>query len=305
MANLPHYFEFFPEVLSEGDQCAMVGLPSFKKLTDFIESIPDDIVYQPNSPDYGKEDKPHITLLYGIEKGEKDKAVALLSKIQTKIPVKLGKVSRFTTPQFDVLKIDVTGPKLTEINDLLRKNVKYANEHPNYVPHVTLAYVKKGEGTEFVGNKTFEGMTFLLDTIVYSDAVNKTSFKIPQSIAEYFAGSGGGYGGQAGGAVAANGWAGTYGSPQTSNRIRTYDTSGRYSYMQGNTIVNVSSYDTINPEDLKDPRFMPDEIQAGLRYEMKKMEYPDKEKARKVVIANLEKDPKHYSDLGMYFNSDK
>jgi hypothetical protein len=75
--------------------------------------------------------------------------------------------------------------------------------------------------------------------------------------------------------------------------------------MQGNTIVNNSSPETITPQDVDDPRFDKDEIFQGLRFEMKRTEYPNKTKAKAKVIANLEKNPKFYSDLNQYINSDK
>ena len=75
--------------------------------------------------------------------------------------------------------------------------------------------------------------------------------------------------------------------------------------MQGNTVIGSSLYDTITQDDLNDPRFSRDEMLAGYRWEMKHMEYPSKDLARAIIIKNLEKNPKYYSDLDMYFNSDK
>jgi hypothetical protein len=128
-----------------------------------------------------------------------------------------------------------------------------------------------------------------------------------KSIAEYFVGQSAGYGGgaMAGGPTAPVNWAGTPSGPQTSRRLQNYPATRRYSYMQGNTVIGSSLYDTITPDDLKDDRFGEDEIFAGLRWEMKHMEYPSKDVARPIVIKNLEKNPKYYSDLDMYFKSDK
>lgn len=128
-----------------------------------------------------------------------------------------------------------------------------------------------------------------------------------KSIAEYLVGQSGGYGGgaMAGGGVAPTNWAGTFSSNQTSRRLNDYPASRRYTYMQGNTVIGSSLYDTITQDDLKHPKFSAQEIFTGLRKEMSRMEYPDKDVAKQTVIANLEKDPKFYSDLHMYFNSDK
>jgi hypothetical protein len=130
---------------------------------------------------------------------------------------------------------------------------------------------------------------------------------IKEVIKEYFVGQSAGYGGGAfsGGQVSPNNWAGTPLSPQTSRRLQKYPENRRTAYMQGNTILNTSPYDTITSDDLKDPNFSSDQIFAGLRWEMKHMEYPSKDIAKPIVLKNLSKNPKYYSDLDMYLKSDK
>jgi hypothetical protein len=127
------------------------------------------------------------------------------------------------------------------------------------------------------------------------------------NMSEYNVGTSGGYGGgaMAGGPMAPMGWAGTNSSPQTSRRLKDYPASRRYTYMQGNTVIGSSLYDTITKDDLTHPKFGPAEIMTGLRSEMRQLEYPDKDVARKIVIQNLEKNPKFYSDLDKYLKSDK
>lgn len=125
------------------------------------------------------------------------------------------------------------------------------------------------------------------------------------SLMEYFIGQGGGYGGQSGGSIAATGWAGTYSGPQTSRRLNLHPDTGITSYMQGNTIVRNALPDTILPQDLEGTPYDPDEIRLGLRSEMKKQEFPDKEKAKQTVLDNLARNRKFYSDLLQYMNSDK
>ena len=124
---------------------------------------------------------------------------------------------------------------------------------------------------------------------------------------EYYVGQSAGYGGGAmtGGGVAANNWAGTFSSNQTSRRLQNYPAQRKYTYTQGNTIIGSPLYGTLTDDDLIDPNFSKDEIRTGLRYEMKRMEYPDKDVAKPTVLKNLHKNPKYYSDLEMYFQSDK
>lgn len=304
MDKIPHLYEFFQDLMEGNDHCVMVGLPKFAELTEFVKNIPDDIVFKLGNRDFGKEHKPHITVLYGIKPIEEEKAKKILSKIPGKLVATLDEISLFEDcksddgEKFDVLKIDVKSPHLAKVNEKLRKSVEYENKH-DYHPHVTLAYLKPGKGKEFVGDKRFKGKKFLFEVFLYSNGSRDEHDNIPM-LKEYAVGTGGGYGGHAGGAVTPTGWAGTYSSPSTSGRLDKYQDNRRTSYMQGNTVVNNSLYDTIRPEDLKHPKFKPDDIEAGLKWEMKRMEYPDKTRAKPIVLKNLEKDPHYYSDLAMY-----
>ena len=291
MVNLK---SFFPELLTEGDKVhtVMVDVPKSPDLMNFIKNVPDADVYKLGDSEYGKTTKPHITVLYGLDIPEEEKAKKILSNISSSLTATLGKVSLFHPPgeDFDVLKINVSSTDLNKLNALLRKNVKYTNSFNDYKPHVTIAYLKKGKGDKYVGDTTFEGKKLTFPSLVYSDA-NRSHEKLP--IKEY---------GATGGAVASPGWAGTFMSPQTSTRTASYPIShGNTDKPQnGNTISNMSPYDTVTQADLTDPRFDADEIRTGIRYEMKRQEFPSKDLARRVVIANLKKQPKYYSDLHMY-----
>lgn len=357
------FIEYFPELLEEGEHCVMVPLTPDPDLVEYIERIPDSSVYQTPDGTHGKEKKPHITVLYGIEEGEAEKTKALLSRVPKNIVATLGTVSLFENSKFDVLKIDVTSPHLTRINELLCKNVEYHNEYPNYHPHVTLAYLKKGAGKAYVGDNRFSGRKCRFGAFIYSNE-NREHTTVP--LKEIGLGQGGGYGGQPGGPVAASfsnmsspGFADpragmfkgqNYPNPATgsNNAVTMAQLQGQkypnqefgtmrrgakytpatkgvasggnnippksggeapklqnsVSTMQGNTVIGNGLVDVIEPEDLNDPRFSPDEIYQGIRKEMKSMEYPLKSVALEKVRAHLAANPKYYSDLGMYFDSE-
>ena len=301
----PTFCEYFPDLLEEG-HCVMVPIPSKEEIMEYIERIPESILYQDESNEYGKETMPHVTVLYGILPLSEEKTKNILKRLPKNIVATLGSVSLFENDKFDVLKVDVTSPHLDRINEFLCKNVEYHNDYPNYKPHMTLAYLKKGTGKPYVGDRLFEGKKFKFETFIYSNDTRKHDH-IPMK--EYAnLGLGGGYGVAAGGPVAGS-WGATFSSPAISGprmpRRKTQPgpkggPGGINNTMQGNTITSAAPYDGFTDKDLQDPRFSPDEIRQGLRYEMKSMEYPDKDVARRIVIQHLEKNAKYYSDLWMY-----
>jgi 2'-5' RNA ligase len=291
-------------ILSEG-HCIMVDVPNRNKILEFVQNLPNECVYEEEGKDYGKETNPHVTVMYGLSENEEKRVKELLTKVPKRIVAELGQISKFEnadTP-YDVLKIEVKSPHLAKLHEMIKNNFENNYKWPEYNPHVTLAYVKKGTCNEHVGSKIFEGMKFNFENFTYSNGNREQNHKV--NMKEYFVGQGGGYGGAAGGSIAAGNWAGTYSSPQTSNRLNLHPDTGVTSYMQGNTIVRNALPDTILPQDIEGTPYDPDEIRLGLRSEMKKQEFPDKTKAKDVVLQNLAKNPKFYSDLLQYINSDK
>lgn len=356
----PNFGDFFPDVLNETfEDCVMVPLPVDPALTEYIASIPDDALYTEEA-DYGREDKPHVTVLYGVSDTDAEKTKEILKRLPKQLTATLGKITLFeTNAKFDVLKIDVTSPSLARLNDFLCKNVEYHNDYPNYRPHVTLAYLKKGRGKPYVGDTRFDGKSIKFESFIYSD---KNCQHTTISEASIMTGEGGGYGGQAGGPTAAS--FGTMSSPGFSDPRSGIFKSQNYpnpvtgsnkavtlaqlqgqkypnpelgsmrggakygpatkgvpsggnnippksggeapkqqrnvSTMQGNTVISNGLVDVIEPEDLNDPRFSPEEIYQGIRQEMQSMEYPLKTVALEKVKQHLSANPKYYSDLHMY-----
>jgi hypothetical protein len=428
----------------------MVKIPMIKNVMEFINGIPNEIVYEPEHKWYGKTkpDSLHITVLYGVHINEANRTKKILEKIPPVLSATFGEISIFECKDYDVLKIDVKSSSLGKINEFLRRNVKYTNDYDEYKPHVTLCYLKKGMGKEYIGDKRFNGLNYKFDIFIYSDEDwKKTAIKmndektiqqidqldenlrkwfnqkwvrfgtdgkirgdcargssgegkpkcLPQSKAhslgkkkrasaaarkrredpnpdrsgkaknvatkknennvnekkdacyhkvksrykiwpsayasgalvqcrkkgaknwgnksktesmkkelqnEVSLGLGGGYGGQPGGGIAARGWGGTFSSPLTSTRLDHYPLRMRYRDKgTGNTITGMDPYDSVNDKDLQHPVFKPEEIRTGIRYEMARMEFPSKDIAKQIVIENLKKDPRYYSGLHQYFQT--
>jgi 2'-5' RNA ligase len=111
-----------------------------KKVLALAASVPDDLL-----DEKGRETEPHITALYGLTNDDPAPVKELLSKVDRPVPFMLGGVSVFANDKYDVLKVEVYSPYLHAINQLL-STLPNENEYTDYIPHVTLAYVKCGEG---------------------------------------------------------------------------------------------------------------------------------------------------------------
>lgn len=108
-------------------------------------AIPPQILYtDPNDPTYGYDNEPHVTLKYGFEPDLGKMDVARILKGTSPFNVILKALNLFENDKYDVVKFEVQKcPILTEIR---RRCDGYPNSdsYPNYKPHMTLAYVKKG-----------------------------------------------------------------------------------------------------------------------------------------------------------------
>ena len=148
--------------------CLMVKPP--KKERDAIlgwnyQFIPEDILFVKPDSDYtGRDNTPHITVKYGILTNKVEEILPLLP--EEDIQIKLGKVSKFDkNPDYDVIKVEIESPELHELNKKISENLECHDTFPEYIPHLTLAYVKKGTGDFLIGNTNLVGVSFKVDSL--------------------------------------------------------------------------------------------------------------------------------------------
>lgn len=136
----------------------------------FAQEIPDADLYsekdENGKEDYGRETQPHVTVLYGLTQHDPKKAAKFVEQFGP-ITVTLGKTSLFENEKYDVLKVEVEGADLRKLNAQLRK-LPNENKFPDYKPHMTIAYLKKGEGKKYVGDTRFEGREITFDSVTFS-----------------------------------------------------------------------------------------------------------------------------------------
>jgi 2'-5' RNA ligase len=77
-------------------------------------------------------------------------------------------MSLFENDEYDVLKFNVISNDLAKLNKLMKGNFEYTSNYPNYIPHLTIAYLKKGEGKKYIKNmETLEIEN--INNFIYSD----------------------------------------------------------------------------------------------------------------------------------------
>jgi hypothetical protein len=132
--------------------CVMLYF-NFPQLIDLHNKIyKSDIYIDPKDTSFGLEKEPHITLLYGFHNDVDPSDVLKICKSENYGELELYNVSCFHNKDYDVLKLDVNSEALYKINSILCKkfNGKYTTSFPDYHPHSTIAYIKKGRGQYYI-----------------------------------------------------------------------------------------------------------------------------------------------------------
>lgn len=152
---------------------AMIDEKPAKKIMDWCKKN----IKEKDLADHGREDEPHVTILYGLHTNDVKEVQKVLKNTKGG-SFKLGKVTKFDNPEYDVIKLSVTGSALHKLNSLCKK-LEHTSSYPNYTPHCTIAYVKKGTCDHLLGKEIFADEKCELDEIQFSSASGvKTFFKL-------------------------------------------------------------------------------------------------------------------------------
>jgi tRNA nucleotidyltransferase/poly(A) polymerase/2'-5' RNA ligase len=139
--------EEISERIEYGCLMLFLDVPIWNKITSIINK--EDIY---NKEGYGIEKEPHLTILYGFHDEVTADDVFNLYKENAPlkpIEVLLSGISVFENPEYDVVKFDAHSDILTKMNEVM-KQLPNTSKFPDYHPHVTIAYVKKGEGQKYI-----------------------------------------------------------------------------------------------------------------------------------------------------------
>jgi 2'-5' RNA ligase len=139
--------------------------------------IPDEYLYIKDN-DYGRDKEPHVTILYGFVPDLNESQIKEILKGTKNFSVTITGLGVFENAEYDVIKLNVDSSELRRLNSICKK-YPHQSDYPNYSPHLTLAYVKKGYGKKFKNIKSTIPTTIIMNTIVYSGIKHqKIRFKL-------------------------------------------------------------------------------------------------------------------------------
>lgn len=178
-----YLFRDFLKLISENDgkkdyACVMTYLRGeiSNKVIKFSNKIDNKDIYTAEDDNYGREENPHVTVLYGLHDDNPQKIKELMKNIPP-FEVKLGFLSIFEGKEnnnpYDVLKISVISPILRNLHNLIKKNLENTQTYNSYKPHITIAYMKTGHASKYLNSNFLEGSKFLVDRLVFSSSDSK------------------------------------------------------------------------------------------------------------------------------------
>lgn len=117
----------------------------------------------------GVETNPHVTVKYGLHTNAPED---VRNAVQGKPPVAItfGTTSVFKSDEHDVVKIEIESNELRSLNKALTDSLPNTTTHPQYKPHVTIAYVKPGLGERYAERlRDLQGKVAVFDRLIFSD----------------------------------------------------------------------------------------------------------------------------------------
>lgn len=139
-----------------------------------VADLPDETIFEshPYQTDFndGREQKPHITVLYGLVNDSDYFAIRKICQAHGPVDLVIGKIKAFRNPdaEHDVLVHEIQSEGLHRLNAAISQ-FENENRFPDYKPHMTLAYIKKGTCTELEGQATsLTGQVFTANKISFS-----------------------------------------------------------------------------------------------------------------------------------------
>ena len=159
---------------------AMISKEDTNRLVEFGKKlIKDEDLYIENN-EYGRELEGHCTIRYGFLKDLNEIEIRQLLENQKQFVVEIYGLDKFTdNPKYNVSVFKVSSPVLKKLNELSGIHLN-ENNYPNYLPHITLGYVKP---TVNIPIKEGLQLKILIKEICYSPIQGgKSYFNLEESV---------------------------------------------------------------------------------------------------------------------------
>ena len=90
------------------------------------------------------------------------------------IKVTLGKIGCFVNNDgFDVVIVKIKSPDLERLHKKIKNELRVEETRDEYIPHCTIAYVKKGQARKHAGKTDFQGVKLTFDKVIFKDGVSE------------------------------------------------------------------------------------------------------------------------------------
>lgn len=175
--KIKRYDQFLNESDSYEFGCAMIEVPfdDWGQITGIID--PEDVYEVEGDRSYGIQDNPHVTILYGLHKGVSPEDIkSVLDRFSGELRIKIEGIGIFENEEFDVVKLNVIPDGgLQQLHEMISE-LPNSDQYPEYKPHITIAYVKKGSG------KKYEDPSFAREV----SEISEICYSMPDGSKEYF-----------------------------------------------------------------------------------------------------------------------
>lgn len=163
------------EAKGDASDCLLLPLNLEERLWDnILNDISKSDVWD-KEEGFGLEEEPHVTILYGIQSNLIQKE-AYQENIKyffancNPIIIESCGVSVFENDKYDVLKFDIVCNSELAYARRFAISLPHQTSFPDYIPHCTVAYLKKGSGKKYADelNKKYSFST-VADKVIYSE----------------------------------------------------------------------------------------------------------------------------------------
>jgi hypothetical protein len=133
------------------------------------DNIPCDYLFEDqDDPSFGREKDIHITVLGDVTDTSLNNIRDAVNSEKT-VDCCLGKMKLFVTnSKYDVLHLEIINEEVQKLNAKLSKSIINNPRFPLFIPHVTICYLKKGFGENYLDNKYFYNQSFSIKSLTFS-----------------------------------------------------------------------------------------------------------------------------------------